>query len=97
MAGYVIAEAEVLDQEPYQEYVRANTETVTRHGGRFIVRGGRCEVVEGNRPLHRLVVIEFPSFEDAKAWYESPAYQAVLPIRHKHARTIFVAITEGTP
>ncbi len=95
MAGYVIAEVEVLDPEPYQEYTRSNTETVPRHGGRFLVRGGRCEVLEGERPLHRLVVIEFPGFEEAKAWYQSPEYQSVLPLRHKHARTTFLAIVEG--
>jgi uncharacterized protein (DUF1330 family) len=95
VAAYVIVDVEVLDPEAYTEYTTAVPATLAAHGGRFIVRGGRYETLEGGWTPQRIVVLEFPSFETAKAWHASPDYQAILPIRLRHARTNFLTAVEG--
>ena len=95
MAAYVIVDVEVLEPEAYREYTRQVPATLERHGGRFIVRGGTVETLEGEWRPQRVVVIEFPSVEGAKAWHASPEYRAILPLRHRHARTTFLAVVEG--
>ncbi|GGH27998.1 Uncharacterized conserved protein, DUF1330 family [Cribrihabitans marinus] len=82
--GYIIGHVTVNDPEDYQEYMRRNTPILTGLGGRFIVRGGQCQTVEGTgRDRH--VVVEFPSFEAAHAAYHDPEYQKVAEIRHRTA------------
>lgn len=87
MAAYLIGNIEVLDPEKYQEYARGASDTVKRYGGRYIVRGGRVERREGDAPMHRVVVIEFPSMEDALRWYESPEYRPLRDVRQSAARS----------
>jgi uncharacterized protein (DUF1330 family) len=95
MPAYVIADVEVLDPEPYEEYRRGVPTSLQPYGGRFLTRGGPIEVLEGDWQPKRFVVIEFPSPEQARAWYASEEYQKILPIRLQHARSrIFLA--EGT-
>ena len=75
MPAYVIAYAgNVRDPEAIAEYRRRNTDAVANHGGRFAVRGGEQELLEGDWPSLRIVVIEFPDMDAARAWYDSPAY-----------------------
>jgi uncharacterized protein (DUF1330 family) len=95
LAAYVIVDVEVLDPEPYKEYTAAVPATLAPFGGRFIVRGGGSETLEGDWNPVRIVVIEFPDFDAAKGWHASPEYQAILPIRLKHARTNFLTVVEG--
>lgn len=95
MAAYVIVDVEVLDPEPYDEYRRGVPATLERYGGRFVVRGGAAETLEGEWRPQRVVVLEFPSVERAKAWHASPEYAAILPIRRRHARTTFLTVVEG--
>jgi uncharacterized protein (DUF1330 family) len=78
MAAYVLVNVEVNDPEAYREYTAQTPGTVEQYGGRFIVRGGAAEVIEGSFTPKRVVVIEFPSLEQAKAWYHSPEYQAMV-------------------
>jgi uncharacterized protein (DUF1330 family) len=94
MPGYVIVSVDVLDPEAYRTYQQQVPPTIQQFGGRFIVRGGDIETVEGDPP-NRLVVIEFDSVDRARAWYHSPEYQAILPLRLQHARTAFLAIVAG--
>ena len=89
--GYVIAHITVRDPERYQEYVRLDTPIVERHGGRFVVRGGRSEVVEGETN-ERHVVVEFPSYEAARAFYDDPEYQKAAEIRRATADSVFVLV-----
>jgi uncharacterized protein (DUF1330 family) len=91
--GYVIAHITVRDPERYKEYVRLDTPVAERHGGRFIVRGGQSEVVEGEA-LARHVVIEFPSYAAARTFYADPEYQAAAEIRRATADSVIV-IVEG--
>lgn len=95
MAAYVIADVEVLDREAIKEYQKRVPETLAPFGGRFLVRGGACETLEGDWQPQRVVVIEFPDADSAKAWYNSPAYQEMLPIRWRHSRARFLFIAEG--
>ncbi len=74
MAGYVIADVDVHDPEGYKEYTALVPATLEPFGGRFAVRGGAYEVLEGSWRPRRLVVLEFPSVERARAWYESAEY-----------------------
>jgi uncharacterized protein (DUF1330 family) len=95
MAAYVIVDVEVTDPEAYREYTRQVPATLEPYEGRFVVRGGASETLEGNWAPQRIVVIRFPSVEQAKAWHASPAYQAILPLRLANARTNFLTVVEG--
>ncbi len=80
MKGYWIGHVTVDDPEAYQAYRTANAAAFGKYGGRFLVRGGAQEVVEGSlRP--RAVVIEFPTIEAARACYDSPKYRHALSLR----------------
>jgi uncharacterized protein (DUF1330 family) len=95
MPAYVIAAVtEAHDDEALAEYRRLNTEAVAAHGGRFVVRGGGLEVLEGDWSPLRVVVIEFDDVDAAKRWYESDAYQAAIPIR-QGASTTGLVLVEG--
>ncbi len=89
--GYLIGHITVNDAEAYREYVERDTPILERHGGRFIVRGGHSETPEGET-LQRHVVIEFPSFEAAKAAYNDPAYQEVAQIRRRTADSVIILV-----
>jgi uncharacterized protein (DUF1330 family) len=80
--GYWIARIDVDDAETYKSYVAAATPAYLKYGARFLVRGGRCEAVEGPG-RSRNVVIEFESFDTAMACYRSPEYQAAAEFRRK--------------
>ncbi len=95
MAAYVIVDVEVRDPEAYRAYTQAVPATLEPFGGRFLVRGGTVETLEGDWRPNRFVVIEFPSAERAKAWHASPEYTAIVPIRQRHARTKYLAVVEG--
>lgn len=91
--GYIIGHITVRDPEPYKEYIRLDTPIIAGHGGRFIVRGGQSEVVEGET-FQRHVVIEFPDYAAARACYHDPAYQKVAEIRRAHADSV-ILLVEG--
>jgi uncharacterized protein (DUF1330 family) len=80
--GYWIARIDVEDAETYKSYVAGATPAYQKYGAKFLVRGGRCEAVEGPS-RGRNVVIEFESFDIARAGYRSPEYQAAADFRHK--------------
>jgi uncharacterized protein (DUF1330 family) len=95
MPAYVIASVtEAHDDEALAEYRRRNTAAVEAQGGRFIVRGGGIEVLEGDWSPLRVVVMEFDDVATAKRWYESDEYQAAIPIR-QGASTTGIIVVEG--
>jgi uncharacterized protein (DUF1330 family) len=94
MAGYVVAEVEVTDSATYEEYRKLVPATVARYGGKYLVRGGAVERKEGGWEPKRLVVLEFPSLEQARTWYHSPEYAPALALRLKAARSK-VLLVEG--
>ena len=91
--GYWVIRADVADMEKYKAYMAANAAPLAEFGARFLARGGRFEVVEGQTRA-RNTVIEFPSYEAAKACWESPAYQAAIALR-KPVSTLDLVIVEG--
>ncbi|MGH6882453.1 DUF1330 domain-containing protein [Hypericibacter sp.] len=74
MAAYVISEIEPRDPVLFERYRALAPATIAKHGGRYLVRGGASEVVEGGPPAKMIVVLEFPSMAQAKAWYDSADY-----------------------
>jgi uncharacterized protein (DUF1330 family) len=96
MPGYVIVNVTVRDPVRYEEYRRLATPTVSAYGGRYLVRGGAVEAREGGWTPSRLVVLEFPDVERARAWWASPEYAPAKAIRQSCADTQLV-ITEGVP
>ena len=89
--GYWIARVDVKDAETYQTYIAANGVAFAKFGARFVVRGGAMENPEG-RARARNVVIEFPSYEAAKACYHSPEYAAAHAIRRTAAESDLIII-----
>ena len=88
MAAYIVAQVKVTDPDAYQAYRQATPGVIAKFGGRFIIRGGEPEVLEGNWQVQRLVVIAFDSVEAARRFYHSPEYQEIVPLRQ--------AASEGT-
>ncbi len=86
MSAYVIANLEVIDPEGFQEYRKRVGPIIEQYGGRYLVRGGNYEVLEGQPSASRLVIIEFQSFTQAKEWYLSREYQEIIPFRQTSAR-----------
>ena len=83
MAAYVIADVEVTDPAGYDEYRKGVPATIAAYGGRYLARGGAVQVLEGDWIPRRAVILEFPSLERARAWYDSPEYR---PLREMRAR-----------
>lgn len=86
MAAYVIGEIEVTDPATYEEYRKQVMAVVTKYGGKFIVRGGKVETLEGGWAPRRFVALEFPSMEQAQKWYRSPEYAPLIALRKKASR-----------
>lgn len=93
MPGYVIAEVDVTDPATFQKYAEKAPGTIAQYGGHYVIRGGKFDSIEGDAPK-RFVVIQFDSVEKAKAWEDSPEYEAIKPIRHSSAKSR-VFIMEG--
>ena len=92
MTAYLIADTQITDHQTYDEYKRQVAPLIAKFGGRFLVRGGRHEVLEGSLQVQRLVVIEFPSMEVLKAWYNSPEYAPLLAMRQPAATDHLIAV-----
>jgi uncharacterized protein (DUF1330 family) len=92
MAAYVLVQVNVTKPEQYDVYKPLAAAAVQKHGGKYIVRGGAAEDLEGSRPFSRIVVLEFPSVAQAKAWYGSAEYQAAKAARAGAGTGVFTVI-----
>lgn len=94
MAAYVIVDIQVTDPAGYAEYRRLAPPVVAAYGGKYLVRGGALETLEGDWAPQRLVILEFPSVAQAKAWWDSPEYR---PLREMRWRTTLsrMVVVEG--
>ncbi|HEY0857630.1 MAG TPA: DUF1330 domain-containing protein [Albitalea sp.] len=92
MAAYLIADVEVTDPVGYADYSRDIVATIEAFGGRYLVRGGATEVLEGNWQPRRTIVIEFPSAAQLRAWYFSPAYAPLKLLRERTANARLVMV-----
>ena len=86
VAAYVIYQGEVLDPERYDDYKAKAAESIVAAGGAYLVRGGDVEVLEGEAPAGRTVVLEFPTMQAALDWYRSEDYTEIRRIRDGAAR-----------
>jgi uncharacterized protein (DUF1330 family) len=94
MPAYLIALVTVTDAEQYAKYTRLTPAAIAKFGGRFVVRGGLSETLEGPLRPGRVVVIEFPSFEQASQFYHSAEYQEARKLREGAAEASFI-LAEG--
>lgn len=96
MTAYVIASIQVTDPAGYEGYKKLAGQAIEACGGRYLVRGGKTEVVDGDWRPDRVVVVEFDSVEKARAWWNSSEYAQAKRIRQKTAISS-VVIVEGLP
>lgn len=87
MAAYFIVEIDVQDGAAFEEYRKQVPATIAKYGGRYLVRGGRTETLEGDWQPKRVVVLEFPSLEQAKKFYDSPEYGPLKALRLRAAKS----------
>ena len=92
MAAYIIVEVNVHNPEEYEGYKKLTGPSLQNYGGKFIVRGGKTEMLEGGWDPERIVVLEFPTKEQAKAWWSSPEYTPAKEIRQRNATTKMILV-----
>ena len=92
MAGYVIVEIEVTDPVGFEDYKKLAAETVAKYGGKYIVRGGATETLEGNWQPKRIVILEFESVQRAKEWLNCSEYREPRKMRHRTAKTNMILV-----
>ena len=92
MRAFVIVEISIHDPELYEEYKKLTPASVTAYDGKFIVRGGKTETLEGNWQPGRFVVLQFPSVERAKEWWASEEYAPAKAIRQANAETKMILV-----
>ncbi len=92
MPAYVISEVEGRDAAALEQYRMFAASSIAHHGGRYLVRGGAVELIEGNPPPKMIIVVEFPSMDRLREWYSSPEYAQALKVRNDalDRRLIFV-------
>jgi uncharacterized protein (DUF1330 family) len=90
--AYVIVEIDILDPIGYEEYKKQAAATVHQYGGKYIVRGGKTEVLEGDWDPKRIVILEFESIQRAKEWLHCEEYRAPRKMRHRTARTNMIVV-----
>lgn len=98
MPAYVIADIESTDESEYHEYIKLARPTILQRGGRFLTRGlqGQRESLQGGWLPQRIVVLEFPSYDQAKQWWESEEYRAARVIRERCARSRILLVDGAT-
>jgi uncharacterized protein (DUF1330 family) len=92
MPAYIVVEVEVLDPEKYEDYKRMVPASLAKYGGKFLVRGGKAENLEGNWSPKRMVITEFPSVDQARAWWSSPEYAEAKALRQATAKTEMIVV-----
>jgi uncharacterized protein (DUF1330 family) len=92
MPAYIIVEIDIHDPVGYEEYKNLAGPTVEKYGGKYIVRGGKTEVLEGNWEPKRIVVLEFESAQRARDWLNCEEYREPRKLRHRTARTNMILV-----
>jgi uncharacterized protein (DUF1330 family) len=86
MPAYVISDVQFLDTDLVAQYRTLAQSSIAKYGGRYIVRGGAIEPVEGNWRPQNIIIVEFPNMERAREWYRSTEYAEALAVRHRALR-----------
>jgi uncharacterized protein (DUF1330 family) len=92
MSAYLIVQVAVTDAAGYDEYKKMVPSSLAAYGGKFVVRGGACETLEGSWQPQRLVVLEFPSVAKAKQWWASDDYRDAKALRQRTAETEMIVV-----
>lgn len=92
MPAYLIADLEVTNPAEFDEYRKGVPATIAQYGGKYLVRGGALESLEGGWSMKRVVILEFPSMAQAKAWYTSPEYKDLLAMRLRSTKSKAVLV-----
>lgn len=97
MPAYLHGEIEITDPEAYEEYRRQVPAMIAAHGGRYLVRGGDAELLEGEGPLRRQILLEFLSLAALRAFYNAPEYQPLKALRQRASTGRLVAVEGVMP
>ena len=92
MPAYLIVRVQITNLNAYEDYKRLAAPAIEQYGGRYLARGGRTVTLEGPEEQGRIVVVEFPSFEQAQTFYRSPEYQKAIEMRTGAATGQFVVV-----
>lgn len=92
MPAYVIVDIEVTDSQGYESYKQAAPAAVARFGGKYLARGGRTEVLEGEWRPKRIVLLAFESVERARQWLDSAEYAPARELRHATAHSNMIVV-----
>lgn len=96
MPAYVIVDVEVTNPDQYEAYKKLTPASLVAYGGKFIVRGGQVETLEGGWNPGRIVVLEFPSYDSARRWYDSKEYSQARAVRRDAAQARII-VADGFP
>lgn len=94
-AGYIIVQMNVTHPETYKEYMALAPATIKAAGGEYLVRGGKLETLEGDWKPHRMAVLKFPSYEQAKNWYDGENYRRARVQRQGATEYFHMVLVEG--
>jgi uncharacterized protein (DUF1330 family) len=92
MPAYLIADVAITDPAGFEEYRKQVPATIAKYGGRFLARGGAVQTLEGDWRPQRLVVLEFPSVEQARRWHDSEEYRGPKALRIRTAKTNLILV-----
>jgi len=92
LAAYFIVDLDIQDPAAFEEYRKLVPATIERYGGRYLVRGGALETLEGSWRPKRVIVLEFPSLAQAKRWYDSAEYRGPKALRLKTAKANLILV-----
>jgi uncharacterized protein (DUF1330 family) len=92
MPAYIIVEVKITDTEKYEEYKKLTPSSIAAYDGKFIVRGGETENLEGDWQPERIVILEFPNVDRAEQWWNSIEYAPAKSIRQKSATTKMILV-----
>ena len=96
MTAFVVVDITVQDRESYERYKELAAPTVAAYGGRYVVRGGQAEILEGGWLPSRFVILEFPTAEAGRAWWASPEYAPAKSLRHGCADANMILVEGGS-
>jgi uncharacterized protein (DUF1330 family) len=94
MPAYIIADIDVHDPERYEEYKKLSTAAAAKYGAKFLVRGGPVDVLEGNWTPNRFIILEFPTLERARAWWDSEEYRLAKELRRETATSSMILVAD---
>lgn len=97
MSAFIIVDIDIHDPKGYEEYKKLAPPSIAKYDGHYVVRGGRSEVLEGGWTPRRVVILEFPSIEKARAWWNSPEYAEAKTLRHRTATSRMIVVEGLNP